>query len=79
MANLNIEQIGIMHNVNTWTVTVITKEAIHKLTRGITKNLEVFGLTFVEFKNAMLVQNLLLVHIFKPLDGQYVPEHPDDE
>jgi hypothetical protein len=59
-------EIGIMREGEQWVVSLITKASVYKLKKGMTEDLEIIGLHFNEFKDAILVHNLLCVQIFKP-------------
>ena len=57
--------IGIMLEDDRWVVSLITRAAILKLQKNITNDLQVIGFKFDEFKEAIVVHNILCLQLFK--------------
>ncbi len=68
---INPVQIGIQleggspEGEGTWVVSLLTKEAVERLRMNITEQIELIGIRFKDYKNAIHAHNLLCMWILK--------------
>ena len=62
---INPVQIGIQLEEEIWVVSLLTKEAVERLRMNITEQIELIGIRFKDYKNAIHAHNLLCMWILK--------------